>query len=200
VLTETLGWDHRLAAASWDDCLGRIGQQTAPAGSPPGDTLVIGPSAASRDVLGPWPDVEEIWRSIGLATRVGAFVAAGVLGLVLGHAQAQWEAKEYAAEHPAFSVPSIPRPAQIPILKTSLPADLPSFSPTFLLPQSVPSDLLFSTVTVRPGDTLSLIACQYATTVAALQTLNHLGSSATIKVGQQLMVPSLLGSPTAACG
>jgi LysM repeat protein len=51
---------------------------------------------------------------------------------------------------------------------------------------------------VRQGDTLSRIACQHATTVAKLQTLNHLGSSTTIKAGQQLTVPTLQMT-TAAC-
>ena len=105
----------------------------------------------------------------------------------------------YAAEHPPVPVPSVPSFTRIPDLQHSLPKDLPSFSPTFLLPKGVPSDLIFSTVTVRPGDTLSLIACQYSTTVAALETLNHLGSSTTIKAGQRLTVPNP-HTTTAACG
>ena len=52
---------------------------------------------------------------------------------------------------------------------------------------------------VRQGDTLSLIACEHSTTVAALQRMNHLGSSTTIRAGQRLTVPSLQAS-TAACG
>ena len=96
-------------------------------------------------------------------------------------------------------VPSVQSFTRIPDLQHSLPKDLPSFSPTFLLPKGVPSDLIFSTVTVRPGDTLSLIACQYSTTVAALETLNHLGSSTTIKAGQRLTVPNP-HTTTAACG
>jgi hypothetical protein len=97
-----------------------------------------------------------------------------------------------------LTLPSVPPFQGITALPNPV-RDLPSFSPTFLLPQSVPSDLLFTTVTVRPGDTLSLIACQHSTTVAQLQTLNHLGSSTTIKAGQQLTVPNL---PTisVACG
>ena len=207
VLTETLGWDNRLTTASWAECLRRIdrqtgqptGQPTGQAGSrPAGQSLVIAPSAASRDMLGPWPDVEEVWRALGTATRVGALVAAGVLGVYLGHAQQQFQEHMYAAEHPPLTLPSVPPFQGITALPNPV-RDLPSFSPTFLLPQSVPSDLLFTTVTVRPGDTLSLIACQHSTTVAQLQTLNHLGSSTTIKAGQQLTVPNL---PTisVACG
>ena len=59
--------------------------------------------------------------------------------------------------------------------------------------------MLFTSVTVRTGDSLSLIACQYATSVKELQSLNHLGSSTTIKPGEHLMVPSLL-TTTPACG
>ena len=200
VLTDTLGLNGRLLAASWGECLRRIGQQTGQAGSRSAGTLVIAPSAASRDILGPWPDVEEVWRSLGTATRVAALVAAGVLGVYLGHAQQQFQERVNAAEHPPLPVPSVPAFTGIPDLGHSLPQDLPSFSPTFLLPQSLPSDLLFTTtVTVRPGDTLSLIACQHSTTVAALETLNHLGSSTTIKAGQQLTVPNL-HTTTAACG
>jgi Zn-dependent protease with chaperone function len=74
-----------------------------------------------------------------------------------------------------------------------------TLSPTFLLPQGLPSDLIFTTVTVRQGDTLSLIACRHSTTVAALQAFNHLGSSTTIQVGEHLTVPNL-PTATAACG
>lgn len=65
VLTDTLGSNGRLTAASWDECLRRIGQQTGHAGSLSAGALVIAPSAASRDVLGPWPDVDEVWRTLG---------------------------------------------------------------------------------------------------------------------------------------
>jgi Zn-dependent protease with chaperone function len=199
VLTDTLGRNGPLVTAPWDECLRRIGERVGQPGSRPAGTLVIAPSAASRDVLGPWPDVEDVWRALGTATRAAAFVAAGVLGLYLGHAQQQFQARLNAPEQPSLSVPVVPSFTGIPNLTHSLPRDLPSFSPTFLLPPSVPSDLIFSTVTVRPGDTLSLIACQHSTTVAALQTLNHLGSSTTIKAGQQLMVPNPQ-TTKAACG
>jgi Zn-dependent protease with chaperone function len=200
VLSETLGWNSRLTSASWDECLRRIGQRTGPAGSKPPGTLVIGPTAASRDVLGPWPEVEEVWRALGTATRVVAFIAAGVLGLYLGHVQQQFQDRVNAAEQAEQTPLPVPTFTGIPNLQPiSLPKDLPSFSPTFLLPRSVPSDLLFTSVTVRTGDSLSLIACQYATSVKELQSLNHLGSSTTIKPGEHLMVPSLL-TTTPACG
>ena len=198
VLPDTLGWNGRLAAGSWEECVRRIGQRTGQPGPRPAGTLVIAPSA-SRDVLGPWPDVEEVWRALGTVTRVGAFVAAGVLGLYLGHAQQQSEQQARAAENPPVALPTVPSLTGIPDLQHSLPRSFPSFSPSFLLRQGLPSHLIFTTVTVRQGDTLSRIACQHSTTVAELQAFNHLGSSTTIKVGQQLMVPNQQ-TTTAACG
>jgi Zn-dependent protease with chaperone function len=200
-LTDTLGRNGRLTAASWDECLRRVGQQAGHACQRPAGTLVIAPSAASRDVLGPWPDVEEVWRSLGTVARVAAFVAMGVLGLYLGHTQQQFQARVDAAEHRPLSVPTISSERAIIDFQQAVGRQLQSLSPTFLLPHGLPSVSvpLFTTVTVRPGDTLSLIACQHSTTVAALQSLNHLGSSTAIKVGQRLTVPDLAAT-TAACG
>lgn len=49
----------------------------------------------------------------------------------------------------------------------------------------------YSTITVRPGDTLMSIASGCGTTVAFLQALNHLGSSTAIYAGQRLKVVTL---------
>jgi murein DD-endopeptidase MepM/ murein hydrolase activator NlpD len=46
------------------------------------------------------------------------------------------------------------------------------------------------TYTVQAGDTLSLIAQRYHTTVATLKQLNGLGNSDLIQIGQKLIVPS----------
>jgi Zn-dependent protease with chaperone function len=55
----------------------------------------------------------------------------------------------------------------------------------------------YSTIVVRPGDTLTSIASGCGSTVATLQALNHLGSSATIYAGQRLEVFTLsLGMAT----
>jgi LysM repeat protein len=52
-------------------------------------------------------------------------------------------------------------------------------------------------ITAQPGDTLSLLACRYRTTVTVLQELNNLGTSTTIKAGEQLVVPDPKNGPAA---
>jgi hypothetical protein len=54
-------------------------------------------------------------------------------------------------------------------------------------------------ITVQPGDTLSLLACRYRTSVRVLQEVNILGPATTIKAGQRLVVPAPKYGP-AACG
>jgi LysM repeat protein len=49
----------------------------------------------------------------------------------------------------------------------------------------------YSTIVVRPGDTLTSIAYGCDSTVASLQAINHLGSSATIYAGEHLKVFTL---------
>jgi LysM repeat protein len=53
---------------------------------------------------------------------------------------------------------------------------------------------------VKPGDTLSAIACRYQTTVAGLQRADNLGTSTLIRVGQKLVIPSVEGSPVIPAG
>ena len=201
VLTDTLGLNGPLLTASWGECLRRIGQQTEQPGARSAGTLVIGPSAASRDILGPWLDVEEVWRSLGTATRVAS----------IDRRRRAWRVPR---THPA-AIPGAgctrrstrpcrcrryqPSPGFL-IWGTACRRISRHSQPTFLLPQACRRTLLFTTVvTVRPGDSLSLIACQHSTTVAALQTMNRLGSSTTIKAGQRLTVPNLHPT-TVACG
>ncbi|MBC3839303.1 LysM peptidoglycan-binding domain-containing protein [Streptacidiphilus sp. 4-A2] len=67
--------------------------------------------------------------------------------------------------------------------------------PAFLLPALQPSPLVaFCPGLLHghrgPGDTLSLLACRYGTNVSALQTLNSLGTSTTIRAGWKLLVPN----------
>ncbi|MQS09542.1 M48 family metalloprotease [Streptomyces sp. IF17] len=54
--------------------------------------------------------------------------------------------------------------------------------------------------TVRPGDTLSGIACRYDTTVEHLQRMNDMGSRTEIRVGEELRVPNGPLESGAACG
>jgi N-acetylmuramoyl-L-alanine amidase len=42
---------------------------------------------------------------------------------------------------------------------------------------------------VQEGDTLSIIAIRYGTSVSALQAANGLGKSDVINVGQRLVIP-----------
>ena len=53
-------------------------------------------------------------------------------------------------------------------------------------------------IRIRRGDTLSEIARQHHTTVAALQALNHMGGSTTIYAGGTLLVPGTADSRPAA--
>jgi Zn-dependent protease with chaperone function/nucleoid-associated protein YgaU len=54
-----------------------------------------------------------------------------------------------------------------------------------------------TSVTVRPGDTLSLLACRYRTTVRMLQEINGLGDSDRIRTGQRVRVPATTGTSSA---
>ena len=51
---------------------------------------------------------------------------------------------------------------------------------------------------VKPGDTLSKIADDHATTIDEIMALNNLSDPNTIIVGQKLIIPSLVPSPTGA--
>jgi Zn-dependent protease with chaperone function len=75
--------------------------------------------------------------------------------------------------------PAVPSPARLP---------LSVLVPSFAVP----------TVVVRPGDTLSALACRYQTTVAYLEKLNNLGPSSVLQVGQVLLIPD--GAVAAAPG
>jgi LysM repeat protein len=51
------------------------------------------------------------------------------------------------------------------------------------------------TVTVQTGDTLSLLACRYRTTIPVLQGMNDLVASTVITAGERLHVPVPTGGP-----
>ncbi len=71
----------------------------------------------------------------------------------------------------------------------SLP--VPGFSPTPYPFPTIQIPTGYSTIVVRPGDTLTSIANGCDSTVATLQALNHLGSSTTIYAGERLEVFTL---------
>jgi Zn-dependent protease with chaperone function/LysM repeat protein len=58
---------------------------------------------------------------------------------------------------------------------------------------SLPKLPLETTVVVKPGDSLSALACRYQTTIRMLQEMNHLGTSTLIVPGERLNVPIALG-------
>ena len=66
-------------------------------------------------------------------------------------------------------------------------------------PPPLGSDARCTTVTVERGQTLSLLACRYRTSVAVVQELNNLGASTTIDAGDKLTVP-VPENGQAACG
>lgn len=66
--------------------------------------------------------------------------------------------------------------------------------------RATPSSTSGPTVQVRPGDTLWSLANQFHTTVAALQSLNGLGTSTLIRSGQHLLVPTTAATSPAQPG
>ena len=178
-----------------------VPHQGASGSAAPGTTVVVRPALdPRRDRLRP------VVRGVGIVALLLVTVA-GVVSR--SHSQA-----------PRFS------PAVQPAPFYSQPADaLPSFrppilalpTPNFTFPVTLPTDLIVPirgrtfdctvsaggascmVITARRGDTLSLLACRYRTSVAVLQALNNLGTSTTIKAGERLVVPDPKNG-TAACG
>lgn len=58
-----------------------------------------------------------------------------------------------------------------------------------IIPLSPPESIIY---TVRPGDTLYLIAIRFGTSIAVLTTFNYLDNPDLIFPGQQLVVPASL--------
>jgi LysM repeat protein len=98
-----------------------------------------------------------------------------------------------AATRPsATAAPTVPpseppnaTPAQTPA-SSAAPTTAPTAAPT-AQPSAAPS---FRTYLVQQGDTLSVIAARYDTTVAALVNLNDLNNANQLDVGQVLLIPS----------
>jgi LysM repeat protein len=75
--------------------------------------------------------------------------------------------------------PSTPSPTQRPTQTTAPTASAPDLT-------AAPTP---RTYVVQEGDTLSIIAIRYGTSVSALQAANGLGKSDVINVGQRLVIP-----------
>ena len=69
---------------------------------------------------------------------------------------------------------------------------------TVFAQQVVPTPTPRGLYVVKPGDTLGRIADEFATTVDEIMALNNLSDPNLIEVGQQLIIPSLLPTPTQA--
>jgi LysM repeat protein len=82
------------------------------------------------------------------------------------------------------SSPATPRPTVPATLGTLLGGSAPAPASAWSAPAA--SAPLPRAHRVRAGDTLYAIAVSYGTTVEALQALNDLGASTTIKIGQEL--------------
>jgi LysM repeat protein len=94
-----------------------------------------------------------------------------------------------------------PRPTASPTATPSAepPTEEPTASPTDALPTGTPAPTPTGaqrtarptphTYVVQQGDTLSIIATRFGTTVSALQAANGLGNSDVINVGQVLVIP-----------
>ncbi|HZX46041.1 MAG TPA: LysM peptidoglycan-binding domain-containing protein [Clostridia bacterium] len=67
--------------------------------------------------------------------------------------------------------------------------DLIFVGQVLIIPLSPPESIIY---TVRPGDTLYLIAIRFGTSIAVLTTFNYLDNPNLIFPGQQLVVPASL--------
>lgn len=138
------------------------------------------------------------------ATGIGAVA---VLGLTVGTAAAIGGAGALAGlgrgatDAPSASVPPTPSlPAVVPsasaIVVTPIPTATatPTPAPTAtavptVAPTAAPTPPPVQTYVVQEGDTLSLIASRFGTTVQAIVDANNLPSADDIVVGQRLVIP-----------
>ena len=89
---------------------------------------------------------------------------------------------------------------QILVIPTAVPpTPTPTLVPT-VEPTPVTTTDSYITYVVQAGDTLSQIAVDYNTTVAAIAQLNGITNPSTIFVGQRLRIPSADGTPVGQAG
>ncbi len=153
--------------------------------------LGAGPGGAAREVrivAGADMVTAQRMRAIRVLNLTVAVVVGAVV-LISIHVRGSSQSPPLVSFSPP---PVLASPPQIP-------SPLASVRPGIYLPQSplpVPGLLkprLLTTIVVRPGDSLSALACRYLTTVRVLQEMNHLGQSTLIVAGQRLSVPATLG-------
>ena len=77
-----------------------------------------------------------------------------------------------------------------------IPADDIEFPAATSLPDDLPRGFEIEYI-VLPGDTIAAIAAKFNTTIAAIIEKNELEEASTIELGQLLIIPSSLVTPTA---
>jgi Zn-dependent protease with chaperone function len=188
----SLGIDPHLPVALASDP-GRHGPGQAANGSPAGGKLVIQPTKNPRDA-----EARTLIRMVGIPLALVATVISIVL--TTRDSSPGFPASGVPAFqntpptfHPSNVLPSDlrPSPPAFPIMLPSAPRFTISCAAVFAMPCTV--------ITVQPGDTLSLLACRYRTTVPTLQSINDLGDSTAITAGERLSVPDPKDGP-ASCG
>jgi LysM repeat protein len=131
--------------------------------------------------------------------RRGGQVALGglmvvALGAVLAGRLASPDDGPAGAVATASPTPTPPATAVATTPPTSSPTATPTPSPTPTpTPTPAPTPL---TYTVRSGDTLSRIASQHGTTVAAIVELNGITDPSRLRIGQVLLIPLPTPSPS----
>jgi hypothetical protein len=122
----------------------------------------------------------------------------------LGQGYSPYYAPYTPPAYPAFTPPASRLVLPTPIL---LPSDyaqlhmfvLPIPGATGACPAPLAVNVTCTAIAVRAGETLSLLACRYETSVGVLQQMNGLGDSTVLRVGETLIVPDRAGTPIA-CG
>jgi Zn-dependent protease with chaperone function/LysM repeat protein len=124
-------------------------------------------------------------------TLVVAAILIGVLGII-GYASRNRDTVPGATPQvPGLYTPPAYQTEPPISLPNEVPAPRATLTPNGGLIPVIPIPAGYSTIVVRPGDTLTSIASGCGSTVATLQALNHLGSSTTIYAGQRLKVFTL---------
>lgn len=166
---------NRSQIVAWRDWL-----DSAPNWGPPGEPQAGGAAGVHAPV-----DVNEILARRRRQNVMNARIQFAVIGVGV----------TFGAVPGPFSPPP-PPPISIPsteIPPPITPSDFPTFEPSDFPPPSIkvalPDGLTVTLVTVRPGDTLRVLACRYQTTTDELQKLNALHRHAEVRAGSWLWVP-----------